>query len=143
MTGHLRSMVCVCVKSLLIHVCQYVHCENSEYDYGCPRSSDDQHTCANWVCFYAVRFKGSSAALLCIATHRTFFCKHRHNNIQICREYIQRMTKSGTVRALLRTSSMIHRKRVYMRLTSPGAGVQPLALEPMALETPAADTSSV
>ena len=58
------------------------------------------------------------------------------------------MTRGGTVRALLRTSSMIHRKRVFMCLTSPGAVVQPLALEPMALETPAletpnADTSNV
>ena len=43
---------------------------------------------------------------------------------------------------------MTHRKRVFMRLTSPGAVVQPLALEPaalepVALETTAADTSNV
>ncbi len=43
---------------------------------------------------------------------------------------------------------MTHTKRVFLSLTSPGAVVQPLALEttalePMALETTAADTSNV
>jgi len=51
------------------------------------------------------------------------------------------------------TSSITHKKRVFLSLTSPGAVVQPLALEPMslepmalepmALETTAADTSNV
>ena len=47
------------------------------------------------------------------------------------------------MRALLRMSSMTHKKRVFLSLTSPGAVVQPLALEPVALETAAADTSNV
>ena len=42
-----------------------------------------------------------------------------------------------------RTSSMTHKKRVLLSLTSPGAVVQPLALEPVALEAAAADTSNV
>jgi hypothetical protein len=32
---------------------------------------------------------------------------------------------------------MTHKKRVFLSLTSPGAVVQPLALEPVALETAA------
>jgi hypothetical protein len=53
-----------------------------------------------------------------------------------------------------RTSSMTHKKRVLLSLTSPGAVVQPgwllepvalelAALEPVALEPTAADTSNV
>ena len=46
------------------------------------------------------------------------------------------------------TSSMTHKKRVLLSLTSPGAVVQPLALEPVALgpaalEPTAADHSNV
>ena len=61
-----------------------------------------------------------------------------------CRPYVEQFSvSSGTVRALLRTSSMTHKKRVLLSLTSPGAVVQPLALEPVALEPTAADTSNV
>jgi hypothetical protein len=42
-----------------------------------------------------------------------------------------------------RTSSLTPKKRVLLSLTLPGAVVQPLALEPVALEAAAADTSNV
>jgi hypothetical protein len=42
-----------------------------------------------------------------------------------------------------RTSSLTPQKRVLLSLTLPGAVVQPLALEPVALEAAAADTSNV
>jgi hypothetical protein len=58
--------------------------------------------------------------------------------------YVEQFSvSSGTVRPLLRTSSMTHKKRVLLSLTLPGAVVQPLALEPVALEPTAADTSNV
>jgi hypothetical protein len=57
----------------------------------------------------------------------------------VLRPYVEQFSvRRGTVRALLRTSSMTHKKRVLLSLTSTGAVVQPLALEPMA-----ADTSNV